>query len=335
MPRLPLALPAGGLWVRQSGSLGRFQRPGLAVPLVTGMAWADAGVAPGGEARLRVTATDAGRPDLPPGADAGPPDGPWLDYAARVTGRLTAVDPDRPDGDRARTLGRHPPPEASGAGGGRSSGLPLTGGAKELGFGLRESAAVGRVQPVLNVTQRDRRDRYVGPPLEVWPAPTFADGPHWDAADPGVFRPSVRARALAVDEGTELTAVVRVRPDDDVRHAELVVRVWAVAGGERAVMDALPGAGWVPRVWQGRVASVAGEGPDPFGDLRFRWRAVRHGPTERAVAHLRSATPGATDAYGSGRAPVYVARVRVNGVARQLPPLDVVGPEAPPRSTPS
>ena len=93
-------------------------------------------------------------------------------------------------------------------------------------------------------------------------------------------------------------------------------------------MEALPEAGWVPRVWQDVFVRVQGGGPDPFGDLRFRWRAARHAPTERAVAYLRSASPGSTDAYGSGRPPVYLAWVRVNGVARSLPPLDVVGPDA-------
>ena len=293
---------------------------------MTGMAWADAGVGPGGTARLQVTANDLDQPWMPTGRALSFLTGSHIVYAVRMTGRLTAVDPECPDAHRARTLGRHPPCDESSLWGIQSDGLPLEGATKELRFDLDESVDVHWVQPVLTVLQKERRDRYVGPPLAVWPAPTFLGDAHWDAPDPGAFRPSERLNTVSVDEGTDLTVVVRVRPDDDVRDAELRVRVWAVAGGAQAIMDAVPKAGWVPQVWQDVFVRVRGEGPDPFGDLRFRWRAARHEPTERAVAYLRSAAPQASDPYGSGRSPVYLGWVRVNGVVRQLPPLDIVGP---------
>ena len=329
---LPIALPGGGRWVRQAGTVGRFQAPAPEVPLLTGLAWVDGGVAPGGKVTLRATGNDADRPWLPEGVEPYALSPFASPHAVRLTGRMTAADPARPDGRWARTLGRSPSRDEVAAWGVKSTAVPLRAETFDAVFDLDASATADRVRPVLDVVQRERRDRYVGPPLEVWPAPTFVDGPRWDAADPGVFRPSRRFNAVAVDEGAELTVVARLRPDDDVRCAELRVRAWAVAGGMGGVMDALPRAGWVPRVWQDVFVCVGGEGPDPFGDVRFRWRAERHGPTERAVAHLRAASPSAAGPLAA-RPAVYLAWVRVNGVVRSLPPLDVVGPEPPPRST--
>ena len=319
----PAALPGGGEWVRRSETLRPHDRPPASDPLLAGLAWADAGVAPGGKATLLYTESAH---ELGPLGSRGV-------SGTSLTGRL--VDHDRtarPDGYQARSLGGFPSRDEAAAWGTRSAPIGHLGRVRGVVFDLRDRADAARVRPLLDVVQARRRDRYAGPPLEVWPAPTFVDGPRWDAADPGAFRPSRRFNAVAVDEGAELTVVARLRPDDDVRHAELRVRTWAVAGGMGGVMDALPRAGWVPRVWQDVFVCVEGEGPDPLGDVRFRWRAERHGPTEQAVAHLRAAAPSAAGPLAA-RPAVYLGWVRVNGVVRSLPPLDVVGPEPPPRST--